>query len=61
MYTGSSMRLTADFSSELCRDERNWDDIKQMRGARFLMVSGGEVKDFNKGWERGGGMEEIEV
>jgi len=25
------------------------------------MVSGGEVKDFNKGWERGGGMEEIEV
>lgn len=39
----------------------NWDDIKQMRGARFLMVSGAEVKDFNKGWERGGGMEEIEV
>ena len=32
-----------------------------MRGARFLTVSGEGVKDFNKGWEWEGRVEEIEV
>lgn len=38
MYTGSSVRLTADFSSELCRDERNWDDIFKVLKEKYYQA-----------------------
>ena len=38
MYTGSSTRLTADFSSELCRDERNWDDIFKVLKEKYYQA-----------------------
>ena len=38
MYTGSSTRLRADFSSELRRDERNWDDIFKVLKEKYYQA-----------------------